>query len=203
MNDLSSPAVPPPLAGSIESLAVALRHRDAYTDGHCNRVGLICQSLGRRCGMGRAEQPQLALAARFHDIGKIGIPDRILLRDGPLDADERRLMQTHSERGEQIFLASRHRHAGGIARLIRHHHEAFDGSGYPDGLRAARIPLGARILRIADSYDAMTSRRPYGRVRSHAEAMQVLRLERGSKIDPELFAEFERLAPDALGATDA
>lgn len=193
LRSLSADHVPHRINDFLESLALTLRMRDRYTDHHCNRVGLICQQLGRHCGLDSDERAELSVAARFHDIGKIGIPDRILLNNDSLDEADRQLMQSHSVRGESIFLAMRNEVATEIAKLIRHHHEAIDGSGYPDGLKQDDIPLAARILRVADSYDAMTTRRPYGKVRSHDEAMQILRDECDCKIDPQVFAEFEKL----------
>lgn len=180
-------------ACSTDALAYALEERDAYTRAHCDRVGQLARRLGQRCELTAAEQAQLQLAAIFHDIGKVGIPDRVLLHPGQLEGSDMLLMQSHSERGERIFARSRHQYASQVARLIRHHHEALDGSGYPDALRGAAIPLAARILRIVDSYDAMVTRRSYRDAMAHDSAMQILHEESGTKIDPEVFVQFERM----------
>lgn len=184
------------VACSLETLALAIEVRDAYTRSHCDRTGRIAVALGRRFDLNKDALEQLELGAHFHDIGKIGVPDHVLLHPGRINDDAWVAMQAHSEIGERIFLASRHRHAAEVARIIRHHHEAMDGSGYPDGLVGERIPLSARILRVADSYDAMTTRRPYSPERSHDQAMRILHEEQQRKIDPQVFAEFQILMRD-------
>ncbi len=185
------------VACSLEALAVAIEARDAYTRGHCDRTGRIARALGQRFDLGADELEQLELAAHFHDVGKIGVPDRVLLHAGPVADEDWPSIRVHSQLGERIFLASRHRHAVAIATLIRHHHEAIDGSGYPDGLSGDAIPLGARILRVADSYDAMTTRRPYAEGRTHDDAMRILHAEQDDKVDTDVFRVFERLMRDA------
>lgn len=184
------------VACSLETLALAIEVRDSYTRSHCDRTGRIAVALGRRFDLDADALEQLELGAHFHDVGKIGVPDQVLLHPGRINDDDWVAMQAHSEIGERIFLASRHRHAAEVGRIIRHHHEAMDGSGYPDGLAGERIPLSARILRVADSYDAMTTRRPYSPERSHDEAMRILHDEQHCRIDPQVYAEFERLMRD-------
>ncbi|MFT3667869.1 MAG: HD domain-containing protein [Pseudoxanthomonas sp.] len=185
------------IACSLESLALAIEVRDAYTRGHCDRTGRIARALGQCFDLDAAHLEQLELAAHFHDVGKIGVPDRVLLHTGAVPDDDWPAIRAHSALGERIFLASGHDHAVEVATLIRHHHEAMDGSGYPDGLAGDAIPLGARILRVADSYDAMTTRRTYADARSHEVAMRILHGEQDDKIDPEVFRVFERLMRDA------
>ncbi|MBD9478000.1 HD domain-containing phosphohydrolase [Pseudoxanthomonas sp. PXM02] len=185
------------IACSLESLALAIEVRDAYTRGHCDRTGRIARALGQCFDLDADQLEQLELAAYFHDVGKIGVPDRVLLHTGPIADEDWPSIQAHSALGERIFLASGHRHAGTVSALIRHHHEAVDGSGYPDGLAGAAIPLGARILRVADSYDAMTTRRPYAEGRAHDTAMRILHAEQDDKIDADVFRVFERLMRDA------
>lgn len=172
---------------------MALAERDLGTHDHSDRVGQLSLALGQACGLTSAELKQLALAARFHDIGKIGIPDRVLLKPGVLDAEERALMSEHCERGARIFLSTERQDAACIAAIIRGHHEAWDGSGYPDQLAGEAIPLLARIVRVADSYDAMISARPYQRPRAHAQVMHILQQERERKLDPAIFDHFTRL----------
>lgn len=185
------------IACSLASLALAIEVRDAYTRGHCDRTGRIARALGQCFDLDAEQLEQLELAAHFHDVGKIGVPDRLLLHTGPVPDEDWPSIQAHSELGERIFLASGHSHASKVASLIRHHHEAMDGSGYPDGLVGDAIPLGARLLRVADSYDAMTTRRPYAAGRTHDEAMRILYAEQEGKIDPDVFRVFERLMRDA------
>ncbi|WP_066094619.1 HD-GYP domain-containing protein [Xanthomonas massiliensis] len=181
---------------SLEALAVALDERDGDTRAHCERVAGLAGRLGRRCGLPDDALARLVVAARFHDIGKIGVPDAVLHRPGRLHGHDWQVMQSHAVRGQRIFAATAHPWADEIGRLIRHHHEALDGSGYPDGLRGARIGLGLRILRIADCYDAMVSHRPYGRAHAHEEAMAVLHGDAGRRVDAAVLAEFEAmLAP--------
>ncbi|KRA41932.1 HD domain-containing phosphohydrolase [Pseudoxanthomonas sp. Root630] len=184
------------IACSLESLALAIEVRDAYTRGHCDRTGRIARALGQCFDLDAAQLEQLELAAHFHDVGKIGVPDRVLLHPGTVPDDDWPAIRAHSALGERIFLASGHEHAVEVARLIRHHHEAMDGSGYPDGLAGDAIPLGARLLRVADSYDAMTTRRTYAEARPHDMAMRILHGEQDGKIDPEVFRVFERLMRD-------
>lgn len=147
----------------IDALSMSLQMRDAYTRHHCDRVGLLAQRLATHCDLDDEASAQIGLAARFHDIGKIGIPDEVLLAPRRHTDEERAIMREHPVRGEHIFLATGRSDAAPVARLIRAHHEAFDGSGYPDGLRGESIPLGSRIVTVADAYDAMTSVRPYAR----------------------------------------
>ncbi|MGL4691769.1 MAG: HD-GYP domain-containing protein [Stenotrophomonas maltophilia] len=182
-----------PQACSIDALSMSLQMRDQYTRFHCDRVGLLGEQLGRLCDLDEAQRTHLALAARFHDIGKIGIPDNVLLHPARLDDEQRAIMRTHPERGERIFAATGRADAADVARLIRAHHEAFDGGGYPDGLKGSEIPLGARVLTIVDGYDAMTSTRPYRGPMPHAKAMGILADQQGGLIDPEVFGLFTRM----------
>lgn len=188
-----------------DCLAVILAKRDGYTEAHCERVEYLCLELGVRCRLRAKELRLLRVAARLHDIGKIGIPDRILLKPGGLDADEFEVMKTHATLGQEICERIPYKEAPTIGLFVRHHHEAFDGGGYPDGLSGEQIPLCSRIMSLADSYDAMRTVRPYQRARSHEQVMEVMSGERGTKSDPFLFDCFEELVtnagnPDASGA---
>lgn len=178
------------LAESSEALFIALDERDNYTYQHCDRVSLLARELGMACGLSQQELDLLAISARFHDIGKIGIPDSVLLKPGALDAEEWALMKMHPVKGERLFRNTLHPHAAEVARIIRHHHECFNGSGYPDQLSGEDIPLASRILLIVDGYDAMSTSRPYHHGRSHSEIMDIMLAEEGQKTDPMLFRQF-------------
>lgn len=181
---------------AINVLAAALDQRDSYTDHHCDRVSLLAQALGKRCGLSEQRLDHLVLAARFHDVGKIGIRDDVLLFPGKLDDRKISDMRSHPERGARLFQATGREDAEAIATLIRHHHEAWDGSGYPHGLQREEIPMEARILTITDGFDAMTSLRPYRGPLSHERALEILRRERGRLVDPHLLEEFIGLLGD-------
>ncbi len=174
----------------IDALSMSLQMRDAYTRHHCDRVGLLAQRLAVHCDMDDERCGHVALAARFHDIGKIGIPDDVLLSPRRHTEQERAIMREHPVRGEHIFLATGRSDAVPVARLIRAHHEAHDGSGYPDGLRGEAIPLGARILTVVDAYDAMTSARPYREAMEHEAVLRILDGQAGGLIDPYVLGRF-------------
>jgi putative two-component system response regulator len=166
------------------ALAAAVEANDVYTGPHTQRVGAAAQRVGERLGLPDGELETLLRGGLVHDIGKIGIPDSVLLKPGPLSEDEMSTMRQHPVIGAEIVspLSS----AAALIPIIRHHHEHFDGSGYPDGLAGHGIPLPARIVAVCDAYDALTSDRPYRRGRSRAEALRVLKLGAGRQWDPEL-----------------
>lgn len=187
----SSPTVNHWTAAIDPVLSRALKAHDASIAEHCDRVASLAVLLGKAVGLLQHDLAVLTLAAHLHDIGKMEIPDAILCKAGPLDATERAVMQTHSVRGEAIILA----HCDlsfrkEIATVVRHHHEHWNGGGYPDGLRTGAIPLLSRILSVIDSYDAMTSPRPYHRIRTHAAVLSTLDAERGVKHDPSILDAF-------------
>lgn len=177
----------------IDALTMSLHIRDPSTRHHCDRVGRMVQRLARYCDLDVEESRLVTLAAYFHDIGKIGVPDSVLLNPGLLDADERAIIRQHPVHGEQIFLATGRSDAKPVARLIRAHHEAFDGRGYPDHLRGEDIPLGARLLTVVDTFDAMTSLRPYRSAMSTAEAMRTLDEQSGGLVDPYVLRAFQTM----------
>lgn len=162
-------------------LVEAIELKDLGTHGHVRRVGAFAVAIGQKMGLSATEMRQLALAAKMHDVGKIGVPDHILKKPGPLTDDEFAEMQQHTERGGQI--ASRVGMLREVAAVIRAHHEKIDGSGYPDGLAGEGIPLLARIISVADTYDAMVSDRPYRKGLSHSEAVAELQRVAGSQLD--------------------
>ncbi|MGH9710362.1 MAG: HD-GYP domain-containing protein, partial [Candidatus Acidiferrales bacterium] len=141
------------------SLALAIETRDPYTHGHCARLSEFSACLGERIGLPADEITALRRAGIVHDVGKVVVPDTVLLKPGPLTPEERAVMKQHPAVGEHI--CSPLKSFRSVLGIIRHHHERWDGSGYPDGLRSEAIPLTARVLQIADVYDALTTQRPY------------------------------------------
>jgi HD-GYP domain-containing protein (c-di-GMP phosphodiesterase class II) len=139
-------------------------------------------AIGRRLGLSAGDLRSLVLAAEMHDVGKISIPSSILAKPGPLTDEEFAVVKTHTLRGDEI--AQQVAALRAQASVIRHHHEHYDGAGYPDSLAGEDIPLYARIIGVADAYDAMTSKRPYRDGRSHDEALAEIRSNRGSQFDP-------------------
>ncbi|HEY0873041.1 MAG TPA: HD domain-containing phosphohydrolase, partial [Vicinamibacterales bacterium] len=174
------------------AVSIALHERDVATYQHCDRVARLCVRLGEACGLSRREVDLLHLAAAFHDIGKIGIPDRILKKATALNAREWNVMRSHSLRSERIVLAAGFEEGATIAKAVRHHHERFDGSGYPDGLSGEDIPVFSRIIAVADAYDAMRHRR-YAARRSHRQIVNELKREAGRQHDPYLVETFVRI----------
>lgn len=186
-------SIDPSIRGSVNALSVALNERDSYTQAHCNRVVMLAEALGKACGISEQDRTYLRICALFHDIGKLGVPDSVLLKPGRLTPDEWVLMKAHAEQGERIFRATEIAELERTAPIIRHHHESYDGSGYPDGLRGEAIPPVCRILLVVDGYDAMGSSRPYHKARSHNEIIGILESEEGKKLDPFMFRHFLKL----------
>jgi putative two-component system response regulator len=159
----------------IKSLALTIEARDAYTEGHCQRLAEYAEALGRSIGLGEEDLVALELGGFLHDIGKIGIPDAILLKAGPLLPDEFELMKQHTVIGER--LCGELRSLARVGPIVRHHHERRDGTGYPDRLRGDAIPLLAQIISIVDLFDAVTTARPYKPAQSVAHACRELMRE--------------------------
>src|SRR2546427_1460539 len=175
----------------IFSLAAAVEAKDSLTEKHTQRVGESARHLGSRLGM-----PEVALDALYrggiiYDIGKIGVPDSILLKPGPLDPDETIRMRSHVLIGENIVRPLRS--ASTLLPIIRHHHERYDGRGYPDGLRGREIPIGSRILTVVDAHIAMVSDRPHRPAMSQEESFEELIRHAGSQFDPEVVEVFIRV----------
>lgn len=183
------------------SLARSVEGKDPSTEGHCERLSRLGVTLGRRLGLGEDDLEALRIGGVLHDIGKVGVPDAILLKEAGLDSAEWGVMRKHPTIGEYICapIDSFRR----VLPIIRHHHERLDGSGYPDGLVGDEIPITARVLQIVDVFDALTSERPYREALSQREAMAVMRgeVERGWW-DAWVFAEFERMIAGTLGLRD-
>jgi HD-GYP domain-containing protein (c-di-GMP phosphodiesterase class II) len=177
-----------------ETVAVlrALRERDESTFAHCDRTCALSVETGRAFGLSSQDLAVLRWAAELHDIGKIGIPDRVLFKPGRLDDEELGVMRTHPRRGHDILASIPDAQIDPIATIVLHHHEAIDGSGYPEGLRGEGIPVLARILSIVDSYDAIATVRPYHAPKSHVEVMRMLHEEQGRKYDSYVLAGFSK-----------
>ena len=170
---------------TISALSKAVDARDPYTRNHSSRVSHIAEAMCRVMRLGEDEIEKIKWAGLLHDVGKIGIRDHILLKEGPLDKAERILMNQHPTIGAEIVAPATQ--LAEEAPLIKAHHEWFNGSGYPDGVEAMDIPLGARILTIADAYEAMTSSRPYRKTPlSHEIAVEQLEKFAGIQFDPDI-----------------
>jgi putative two-component system response regulator len=159
----------------ITTLALTIEARDAYTRGHSDRLARYAVAVGQALGVDAGSLRALQRGGYLHDLGKIALPDTVLLKAGPLDDGERRLMQAHPVVGSDLVQGLRGLEL--VRPIIRHHHERWDGSGYPDGLKGEAIPRGARIIACVDVYDALHSPRPYRPALSHADAVAVLRKE--------------------------
>jgi response regulator RpfG family c-di-GMP phosphodiesterase len=168
---------------AIDSLVRTIEERDPHTHGHSDRVRRLAVRLARALCLDRRTRRRLVLAAKLHDIGKLGVPEDILNKPGPLDAAERRVVEEHPVIGERILRPIIRNRA--VLAAIRSHHERLDGTGYPDGLRGDQIPLLARLLTVADCYDALTSTRAYRPALSVREAHDLLRAGAGTQFEPE------------------
>ncbi|MDX6681580.1 MAG: hypothetical protein QOG94_1619 [Solirubrobacteraceae bacterium] len=179
---------------TVRALASAVEARDAYTGRHAERVAAYGMALADVYGMSLADEPQIEFGFLLHDAGKVAVPDAILFKPGPLTAAERLVMQQHPVTGSEIV---REIDFLGAARdVIRSHHERWDGSGYPDGLSGEHIPVSARVFAVADTLDALTTRRPYRDASSLADAREIIEAGRGSHFDPDVIVAFRAL-PDA------
>jgi diguanylate cyclase (GGDEF)-like protein/putative nucleotidyltransferase with HDIG domain len=167
---------------AVSALAVTLLERDRYTGEHSESVLAMVEKVAHGLGLDQDEVDRIKAAALLHDIGKVAIPDAILNKAGPLNDEEWKLMKDHTVVGERILRAIPG--LGGVARIVRHEHERWDGTGYPDGIAGEEIPIGARIILACDAYHAMTSDRPYREAMPHGEAMKELTEGAGTQFDP-------------------
>jgi len=172
----------------VEALAVALLERDRYTGEHSESVVEMAGSVARSLGLSGAEVERVRAAALLHDIGKVAIPDAILHKPAPLDEQEWQLMAQHPVIGERILRVIPG--LGSVARIVRHEHESWNGTGYPDGLAGEEIPIGSRIILACDAYHAMTTDRPYRAAMSYAEAIEELLSSAGRQFDPRVTQAF-------------
>ncbi len=191
---------------TMSSLMETVEAKDGYTRGHTDRVAELAVSLGQAVGVDEELLAGIRHAASLHDIGKIAVPDQIIFKPAGLDAQEYALMKEHPARGDRIL--QHLRFLDSARNIVRSHHERYDGRGYPDGLGGDQIPLGARILALADAYDAMTSARPYREAMPSADALAEIEINAGRQFDPQLTSAFIQIVREredlrAPGAADA
>ncbi len=182
------------LLSTVMALANSLEAKDPYTVGHSQRVAALAERLARALGLRESEIEYIRLAGLLHDIGKIGIRETVINKPGPLTPSEYAHIQTHPLISERILLPVAE--LNGALHMIRSHHERWDGSGYPDGLKGLDIPVGARILAIADAYDAMTSQRPYRPPLPHEVALREIEKGAGQHFDPTLSRLFLQITAE-------
>ena len=185
---------------AITSMADAIDYRDPYTAQHSVRVAEMSTCLARRLGLTTDQVAEITLAARVHDLGKMGIPSDILLKNGPLTAEEMAVMQEHPRIGWEVL--QKYHNFRSALPVVRHHHERYDGKGYPDGLAGAAIPLGAHIVAHADTFDAMTSDRPYRKGMTPAVALQRILEASGTQFDPTITGVFVAMMRESLPVGD-
>jgi diguanylate cyclase (GGDEF)-like protein/putative nucleotidyltransferase with HDIG domain len=182
---------------AMESLSATVDARDAYTAGHSRRVQQLALAIGRELGLSHAELELLGHAALFHDIGKLGIPDAILLKPSSLTDEEWVVMASHAAEGASII--NRLGFLSDAVPAIRHHHERFDGQGYPDGLSGEDIPLGARIIHVADAFDSMLTTRVYRPARPAQDALEELRRMSGTQFCPRCVSALDAIVETEMG----
>jgi putative nucleotidyltransferase with HDIG domain len=176
---------------AVRNLAEIVDHRDPTTYHHSERVSVNATRLAQALGLPSEQIELIEQAAAVHDLGKIGVPDRVLLKPGPLTVDEQETMRQHTALGSEILTRFELFRPG--AEIVRHHHERWDGRGYPAGLAGDAIPLGARVVAVADAFDAMTSTRPYREALSVSEALRRIADGSGSQWDPRIVRIFLEL----------
>jgi putative nucleotidyltransferase with HDIG domain len=175
---------------TLKTLISVIEAKDNYTRGHTERVASYAVAIADRLSLPEAVRRRVTFGALLHDIGKIGVMENILHKEGELDADEWETLKSHPEVGARIV--DKMEFLTGTSDIVRHHHESWDGNGYPDALRGEDIPLGARIIAVADSFDAMTTNRSYRRALSIDEAVERLEAGAGTQFDPGIVRVFVR-----------
>jgi putative nucleotidyltransferase with HDIG domain len=181
---------------TLDAMVSAIESRDCETKHHCRRVQVYAVMLAQRLGVSPEELVDISYGALLHDVGKIGVPDAILLKPGKLTDSEWEVMRRHTVIGHQMI--GRIKFLRGAADIVLHHHERWDGGGYPQGVSGEEIPLGARIFSIIDTFDAMTSKRPYKEALSSATTRAEILRCAGTQFDPKLVQEFLRITDDEL-----
>ena len=185
---------------AITALAYALEAKDSYTSGHSQRVSEISAAIARELGLPQENINEIELAGRVHDVGKMGVRESVLNKPGKLTDEEFQHIKYHPEAGERILAPIVEDKE--ILQIVRHHHERYDGAGYPDGLSGDKIPLGARILAVADSCDAMISERPYRGAMSVDKACAEIEWGRNTQFDPEVAGAFLRIRDSLVLSLD-
>jgi len=180
----------PSLLDTVTALAFAIDAKDHYTQGHSQSVSRLAAQIARHMGLSDAEVEEVRLAGILHDIGKIGVPESVLHKPGLLTQEEYEVMKSHAALGEKILEPLKVKAIAHIRRMVRHHHEHFDGRGYPDRLQGDQIPIGARLLSVADCFDTMVSDRAYKKGRTVDDAVAELRRCCGTQFDPSLVKAF-------------
>lgn len=181
---------------TVRALSNAVEARDAYTGKHAERVAAYAIEVGRAVGLASPDAAEIHFGFLLHDIGKLAMPDSVLFKPGPLTTEERALMNRHPVIGAEIM--------GGIeflaeaGKVVRSHHERWDGKGYPDGLAGEEIPLTARVFAVADVFDALTTNRPYRGAIPLAEARRMIDAESGTHFDPRVIEAFDRIDDETL-----
>ena len=190
--------------GTVSALSQAIDAKDGFTRGHADRVSRIAGAVAREMSLPEKQIEEIELAGLLHDIGKIGVEDRILMKPMRLEPDEQELMRRHPIYGASILEPSAALRP--LVPMVLHHHENFDGSGYPEGLKGSEIPLGSRIIIVADAYEAMTSDRIYRKAIGHDRAMDQLNKYKGIQFDPAIVRALEQLlqkrGPQAFDVSD-
>ncbi|WP_259313826.1 HD-GYP domain-containing protein [Capillimicrobium parvum] len=181
---------------TVRALSNAVEARDAYTGKHAERVAAYGLEIARAMGSSLADDPQTEFGFLLHDIGKVAVPDAILYKPEPLTPEERTLMARHPDIGAQILRGIEF--LGEAKAVVRHHHERWDGDGYPDGLRGEEIPLAARVFAVADTLDALTTDRPYRPAVSLGAARATIVESAGTQFDPEIVVAFASVPDDAI-----
>jgi putative nucleotidyltransferase with HDIG domain len=181
---------------TVRALSNAVEARDAYTGKHAERVTLFAIEIARELGLPAPDTPEVEFGFLLHDVGKLAIPDSILFKPGPLTTEERAMMSRHTIVGAEImrdieFLAE-------ASKVVRSHHERWDGNGYPDRLAGEQIPLNARVFAVADVFDALTTNRPYRVALSFEQARSMIEEESGSHFDPQVVDAFRRIDNEIL-----
>jgi HD-GYP domain-containing protein (c-di-GMP phosphodiesterase class II) len=181
---------------TVRALSNAVEARDAYTGKHAERVAAYGLELAAATGLSVADSPQIEFGFLLHDVGKVAVPDAILFKSSALTAEEYALVRRHPVIGSEILRDVDFLGEGKL--VVRHHHERWDGSGYPDGLIGDAIPLAARVFAVADALDALTTDRPYRPATTFSGARDVIRDSSGSQFDPEVVAAYEEISDDAF-----
>lgn len=182
----------------IHLLAKTAEYRDKHTGYHIQRVSEYCVRIAKYINLSQEEIELIKYASPLHDIGKLGIPDKILLKPGPLTPEEREIMKLHPIIGAKILEGSENKYLQVAEKIALYHHEKWDGTGYPTGLRKEKIPLFARITAIADVFDALTSDRPYRKAISVKDAFEIIKIGRGTHFDPHLVDVFLKIKDEIL-----